>query len=330
MLKIYIITEGGRDIGIGHITRCISLCQAFEERGIEPEFVVNGDDIVEDLLSGRKYQIFNWLREEDHLFEIIKGASIAIIDSYLADVRFYKRVSETVEIPVYIDDNNRFDYPGGFIVNGTIYAEELYPNRGEDTTYLLGRQYIPLRKEFWNIHEKEIKDTVESIMVTFGGDDDRGVTPKILKLLRKNYPTLIKNVIIGKIFQDIDRIKKETDNNTILFYYPNAEKMKEVMLDSDVAISAGGQTLYELARVGLPTLGVCVSENQELNLRGFHKSGFLKFTGWYNDNNLDRKMIEMIEKLLRKEERKKGSSIGQRLVDGQGAKRVIARISPSA
>ena len=62
MLRIYIITEGGRDIGIGHITRCISLCQAFEERGIKPEFVVNGDDIVEDLLGKRKYQIFNCRR----------------------------------------------------------------------------------------------------------------------------------------------------------------------------------------------------------------------------------------------------------------------------
>ena len=63
-MKIFIITEGGKDIGFGHLTRCVSLYQAFEERGIIPEFVVNGDDTILDLLRGKKYQIFNWLQEK--------------------------------------------------------------------------------------------------------------------------------------------------------------------------------------------------------------------------------------------------------------------------
>jgi len=47
-LKAFIITEGSKNIGFGHITRCISLYQAFEERGIIPEFIINnlGGSIV--------------------------------------------------------------------------------------------------------------------------------------------------------------------------------------------------------------------------------------------------------------------------------------------
>ena len=40
MKKVFILTEGGENKGFGHITRCTSLYQAFEEKGIIPEFIV--------------------------------------------------------------------------------------------------------------------------------------------------------------------------------------------------------------------------------------------------------------------------------------------------
>lgn len=328
-MKVFIITEGGKDIGLGHVARCCSLYDAFAQRGVAPTFVLNGNT-AKGLLKNRRKKVFDWLRDDRKLFAMVRGADIAVIDSYLAPLSFYKKISGLVNIPAYLDDNKRIDYPKGFIVNGTLHAEKIgYPKK-EGITYLLGSRYIPIRKEFWDVGEKEISDKLKSIMVTFGGNDAIGITPKILKLLRKNYPGLIKNVIIGKSFQNIDQIKKEADNNTILIYYPGSEKMKKVMLESDIAISAGGQTLYELARVGLPVSGVRISENQELNLRGFHESGFLKFVGRHDDDDLDRKIIETIEGFSRKEERKSSSSVGRRLIDGQGAKRVIDRILHSA
>ena len=87
-----------------------------------------------------------------------------------------------------------------------------------------------LNKEFWEVPEKKIKEKIESIMVTFGGEDAKNMTPKILEFSNQKYPNLIKNVIIGRAFQNIDDIKKCAEKNTNLIYYPDAEKMKEVML----------------------------------------------------------------------------------------------------
>ena len=39
-MKVFIITEGGRNISFGHITRCLSLYQAFKEK-IRLEFIVD-------------------------------------------------------------------------------------------------------------------------------------------------------------------------------------------------------------------------------------------------------------------------------------------------
>jgi len=109
-MKVFIITEGGKDIGFGHITRCLSLYQAFEERGIKPKFIVNADNNVEYLLKQVNYQIFNWLDEKSKLFEMLKDADIAVIDSYLADISLYNKIANLVKISVYIDDNKRLDY----------------------------------------------------------------------------------------------------------------------------------------------------------------------------------------------------------------------------
>lgn len=326
-MKVFILSEGGKDIGFGHITRCLSLYQAFEERGIFPEFIINGNSDIEYLLQDVNYQIFNWLDERNKLFELIKSANIAIIDSYLADSSFYIQVSNLVKIPVYIDDNKRLNYPKGVVLNGNIHAETLnYPSKN-GITYLLGTKYTPLRKEFWEVSEKKIKEKIESIMVTFGGDDAKNITPKILVFLNDKYPELNKNIIIGRAYQNIDEIKKEADKNTNLIYYPNAEKIKEIMLNSDIAISAGGQTLYELARVGVPTIGICIAQDQFFNLINWQKKRFIKYIGWYNDKKLLIKLEKDINKLISYKERTKCVKIGSILIDGKGTRRVILKLT---
>ena len=321
-MKVFIITEGSKNVGFGHITRCLSLNQAFEVRKITPALIINGDNTIKDLLKGVNYQVINWLDEKSRLFKKVKDADIAIIDSYLADISFYNTLSDLVRLAVYIDDNKRLDYPKGVVVNGSIHAEELNYSKKDGIKYLLGHKYIPLRKEFWKVPEKKIKGKIESIMITFGGDDVRNMTPKILEFLRENYPELKKNVIVGKAFQNIGEIKKNADKNTNVIYYPDVNKIKKVMLESDIAISAGGQTLYELARVGVPTIGICVAENQLRNVKGWEKTGFLEYVGWYVENNLIQKIYNSIRYLEDVNVRKSKCKIGKEFVDGKGGLRI--------
>jgi len=325
-MKVFIITEGGKNIGFGHITRCLSLYQTFEERGIQPKFIINGDNDIECLLKNINYQILNWLDEKSKLFEMVKDADIAIIDSYLADVSIYNTLSELVKLSVYVDDRKRLDYPNGIILNGNIHAETLNYPKKNGITYLLGPRYTPLRKEFWEVLEKKIKENIESIIITFGGDDAKNITPKILAFLNDEYPNLVKNVIIGRAFQNIDDIKKYADKNTNLIYYPDAEKMKEIMLESDIAISACGQTLNELASVGVPTIGVCIAENQLGNVKSWGKVGFLEYAGWYSKGNILEKIKSVIEHLKDSEERNNRFKIARKFIDGKGSLKIIDRI----
>ncbi|MGO9014984.1 MAG: PseG/SpsG family protein [Dissulfurispiraceae bacterium] len=322
-LKVFIVTEGGDRIGFGHITRCLSLYQAFEASGVLPEFVVYGDASIDDVLKNMRYKRLNWHEHKERILSSINGSDIAIIDSYLADLNFYREVSDSARVPVYIDDNKRVDYPKGVVVNGSISAELLhYPSR-EHIAYLLGPEYIPQRKEFWNVPDKEIREKVESIMITFGGDDPRNITPAVLRLLVTRYPLIAKNVIIGRGYRNADEIKTAADGRTELIYFPGAEGMKSVMLESDLAISAGGQTLYELARVGVPAVVVAVADNQFNHARGWQRTGFIEYAGWWEDGMLLDNVDGALKQLEDSDRRKKMSQTGSALVDGKGAKRIV-------
>ncbi|MFC1624238.1 PseG/SpsG family protein [Candidatus Omnitrophota bacterium] len=325
-MKFSILTEGGRDIGFGHIARCVALYQGFEEEGITPELLINGDETVKDSLKGINCSIFNWLSEEEKTFNIIGRADVVIIDSYLASLGFYNKVSRLVETSVYVDDYKRLNYPKGIIVNGNIYAQRSdYPCNNENI-YLLGPEYVPLRKAFWDVPGKNIRENVEAVMITAGGSDKFNITPRILKTLVDNFPGFTKNVIIGKGFENIDRIEKATDRNTKLIRDANVGDMQRIMLDSDIAISAGGQTLYELARVGTPTIGIYVAKNQRLNLEYWQKNGFIEYLGLYKDNNLLDKMTTTINRSISYEKRVEQSKIGRSHVDGKGVERIVGRI----
>ena len=44
------------------------------------------------------------------------------------------------------------------------------------------------------------------------------------------------------------------------------EDMRAIMATADLAVTAGGQTTYELAASGVPAVALCIAENQRPNL----------------------------------------------------------------
>lgn len=322
-MKIVIITEGSSKIGFGHITRCLSLYQAFDEKGLSVKFIVNGDSTIEPLIKDIEYEIFNWLEDSSKLIKSLHNSDIVIIDSYLADEPLYKKISDRVSLSVYMDDNQRINYPHGIVINGLINAEKMHYPPSNEIDYLLGSNYIPLRRQFWNVKEKKIDKAIKNVMITFGGQDSRDLSLKTLKLLKKHYPLLNKKIIIGTGFKTTSFIEDIKDERTEIIHYPGAKGMLEVMLESDIAISAAGQTLYELARVGLPTIAIGVVENQNLNLENWEKTGFIQVAGFWDDSELDKCLLEKLELLKDRNLRIKMRNTGRKFVSGRGAINIV-------
>lgn len=322
-MKVAILTEGGRDIGFGHITRCSALCQAFKEKGIAPKLIVNAREDIGRIADGIDYSCFDWLKEDAGLNKEAGCSDIIIIDSYLARRPLYAKISEMAGVAVYLDDMNRLEYPKGVVVNGSFYGEDLNYSKRPDVEYLLGVRYAILRKEFWEVPEKEIGKDLKSVMVTFGGTDTRRMTLKIINFLNDAYPELKKLVIIGRGFQNIEEIGSSAGDNIELVYFATAEKMLDTMLRADIAVSSGGQTLYELARVGVPTIGICVAENQRIGLEKLQSMDLVGYIGSCEDSDICNKLAKAVDFLKDEKIRKSRSERARRLVDGKGCSRLI-------
>jgi len=302
-MKVYILTEGGKKIGFGHVTRCSALYQALTAQKIKPELLINGDNTLKFALRSKQFRIFDWLSVKNTTYGILKTADAVIIDSYLAGPKFYHKVSTLVKTPVFIDDNRRLKYPDGIILNGSVYAGSLkYPIR-RGLKYLLGCKYMPLRREFWASSKPILRREIRNVVVSFGGMDRRDLIHDFNVLLENKFGYKVTIV---------------SANKKIL----NTDKMRELMLSNDLFISGGGQTTYELARCGTPAIGICFAGNQLRNLQGWAKKGSLYFAGWYNDRSLLGK-IEQILPELNYHQRLEMSAAGRRLIDGQGAARVV-------
>lgn len=308
-MKILFLTEGGGNIGFGHITRCIALCEAFKEKHINSEILVNGENGISGLIKHINFKIYNWIKNREKIFSDTGKSDFIVIDSYLAEKSIYDRFSEITDGKILmIDDYNRIDYPKGIIVNPSICGDKLDYLRKNDAIYLLGKDYIILRKEFWNIPEKSINKEVKNVLITFGGMNNYDLANKIADFLKKEF--YIKIYIV------------DSRNNKL-----TAKEMLNLMLKSDICISGGGQTTYELARVGVPVIGLCLAENQKFNLTGWESLGFIKDLFWINqDENLIEGIYNSFVNLQSYEKRKKLYEIGRRYVDGQGAKNIIKKI----
>ncbi|MDR2544781.1 MAG: GNAT family N-acetyltransferase [Methanobrevibacter sp.] len=318
-----ILTEGSKKRGFGHITCCISLYQSFKSRDIPLEFLVDGDSSIENVLKNINYKTFDWVRNKNKILNIFNKEDIVVIDSYQAGTDFINEITNKISLGIYIDDNKHVDYPEGIVVNPLISAEDLNYPKDEKIDYLLGSDYTLLREDFLNIPKKKINPELESIMVILGGNDLRQLNLKILKFLVENYSGMEKNFVIGSKNDSLKQMKRIADENTNLFVSPESDKILNLMLNSDIAISSGGQTLNELARVGIPTIAINIIYNQENNLKAWEKQGFIEFVGEWNNPNLLNNVHEKIDLLKDKKLRCKKNLKGIEAVDGYGANRVV-------
>ncbi len=322
-VKAIILTEGGKSIGLGHIYRCEAIIQGLNKLDIDCFFIINGNSSIRGLNINTDFKIQNWLEEDKNIIE--SDSEVLIVDSYLVPLDILEKLASKFKLAVYIDDYNRLEYPPGLVINSSAASSQLNYIRKNGTEYLLGLKYHPLRLEFWDCDKKVVNRQVKNILITFGGTDMQNLTPSILKLLSQR-TEINKKVVVSKGFSNIIEIEKYADRSCDIIRFPDAQEMKSIMIETDIAISASGQSLFELARVGTPTIAIAVADNQDLNVKGWLDTGFIEFAGWWDDPDLITNISKKLDHLMEYSVRIKKSKVGQAIVDGFGALQIGKQI----
>lgn len=347
-MNICIIAHGNAQLGMGHVMRSLALAEAFRKDGHNVYFYSKYSQGVERIQrQGFKAvgaQKWDKIRDvvgfeygtPEELFADVKDIvqyvqemqDVIVIDSYNVSREFFLGLKQYTRVLVYIDDLNTFAYPVDIIINGTVSAPYMGYKKLQNARLLLGVKYNLLRSEFCNLPKKEIDKEIKNVLITTGNSDPFHITEKILRIFiqEKRYDGLNFHVIVGSGFETDIRIQQDIANCLSVYFYDKPDKMSKIMQKCDIAVAAGGSTLYELAACGVPALVFDYAENQIPQIMAMKQDGLVKYIGSYKKLEKEKVLKEFQHLQLQYKERKKLVKRLQSLVDAQGPGRVVEEV----
>lgn len=301
-------------IGTGHVMRCLTLAGELCERGAEVVFVCREFDghllgyieekgyivhrlpvsnvqkhNIEGNLKHASWLGADWQTDARQVEEIIKGFEILpdwlVVDHYALDERWERYLRPYCKKIMVIDDLADRAHDCDLLLDQNFYQnlESRYDGLVPlGCKKLLGPKYALLRPEFREARKNLRKRDghVKRIMIFFGGSDPTNETKKALEAIRMlSKPEIAVDVVVGALNPHrkvIEQIASEMPDCTCHF---NVEDMAVLMAEADLAVGAGGTTVWERCALAIPSLVISVAENQEKTVSDMAESGYLLFLG---------------------------------------------------
>ena len=341
-MKVIIRADANKNIGQGHVMRCLSLCDALKEKGHECLFIC-AMDTPREMIMERGYDVYALTTSYDNmdeelalLYYIIEDekADLLIIDSYYVTPFYLKVVKELIPT-AYLDDVYSFAYDVDCLVNYNVYAdkekyEQMYVTEKVKTPeMIIGPAYAPLRKEFTKRNIREVKE-IKNIMISVGGADPLHLAYGFAKRISEDEFFKDKNInmILGKMEPDIDKIESICETAGNIRYFVNIKDMKEKIEEADLVISAAGSTQYEICACARPCICFSMADNQVPGGEKFGELGAFIYAGDVRDNDgFFYDVLNAVKRVagdisLAKEMSRKASAIA----DGHGAERMVKEL----
>jgi len=347
MNTLIVRADATREMGTGHVMRCLALAQAWQDKGGRGVFISRCESqALQQRLLAEGFEVFpldkpypdpgDWDFTRG-LLDTLKGrdpepSPWLVVDGYHFDAAYQTGVKAAGYKLLWIDDyGHAAPYCADLVLNQNIYAEpSAYIDREPYTQLLLGPHYALLRREFarWQGWRREIPALARKVLVTLGGADPGNVTLKAIQALKQvDVPGLEARIVIGPVNPQGELLQRATGGDPRLHLLTNVPDMPKLMAWAEVAIAAGGSTCWELAFMGLPSLLLVTAENQRANALALDRRGVGLNLGRRQDLSVKRITLQLKQLMVNSEERSLMAQRGQRLVDGYGGgrlRRIIA------
>ncbi|MCM1191820.1 MAG: UDP-2,4-diacetamido-2,4,6-trideoxy-beta-L-altropyranose hydrolase [Butyrivibrio sp.] len=336
---IFIRADANERIGTGHVMRCMAIAEALEQRGQQVCFLL-ADDTGSRLLQdrNREYLVLHTdyasMEEElPRLRQLLqeKKPDFFLADSYCATPEYLREVRKIVPVGL-LDDTGLTGYPADVLINYNIFASDALYDVSEETEtrYLLGPAYVPLRREFTEAAYR-VRERAERVLITTGGSDTYNLGTKLLKraLAEADTANLQYTVVSGAYNIHFEELQELACGHENVHVCSNVSNMRQLMQESDLAVSAGGSTMYELSAVGVPVICFSFVDNQKRIVQGFAERGLVCFGGDYSamGESLPEEIVYHMGRLAADYKlRKSCSQRLRKLVDGRGALRIAGEL----
>lgn len=346
MKTLLICADATREIGTGHMMRCLALAQAWQKRGGKAVFLSHCEsDALCNRILAEGFDLIrleeNWssLSGPNYILDICRKLNALpemrdtwfIVDGYHFDDVFRKKIMEIGYPLLLIDDFGQSGQcSADIILNQNVLASGVFYQCRECNTLLLGPSYTLVRKDFqpWRERGRQFPDVADKILVTMGGADPDNLTLEVVRALRRlELSGLEVKVVVGHTNANYECIREECEaagsGFNVLF---SVDNVPELMAWADLAIIQAGGTLWELLFMGCAVISYATNQLQEEILRALEKMNILKYQGFSSEMNSDVLLSSIHEIASDKGHRQEMATLGMQIIDGQGTERVLDSI----
>ena len=334
---IFIRADMNPVIATGHMMRCLSIADEIRNMGGKAVFVTADENAV-DLIRKRGYEVLvlhsDWMSKEDELPGLIEkireyGAKKILVDSYQVTGHYLQELRRYTQV-TYLDDLDDFPHPAdNLICYANYYHSFSYGNKTEKDGYYLGTAYVPLRAVFADCPVKRIRKHVKKILLLSGGNDSCHVIERMVEAFCENKEVMLIT-ICGRYYAGYGELKERYKEYPNLRFHRNVTNIKKYMQEADLAVSAGGTTLYELCAVGTPAISYSFADNQLYNVKQFDEDGIIEYAGDARYEDIAANVMKICARYADAAEVRAERSLRmQQAVDGKGAGRIAGVILSS-
>lgn len=337
---LLIRADANTHVGTGHVMRCLALAQAWQETGGSVTFLISpSSPSLEQRIRKEGMNVLSITEQPGSNDDAKVTAQIAnknkipwiVVDGYHFGADYQKILKNYNCKILFLDDFGHTDYYyADIVLNQNVSADiSCYQNYEQYTRFLLGTNYVLLRREFlkWSDWYRDIPDVARKILITFGGSDPDNITLKVIEVIKTiDLGGLEIIAVIGGTNPHFDLIHKLVKDHTDIKLIRNTENMPELMAWADIAISAGGSTYWELAFMGLPSIIVPIAGNQKPNAALLKEKDLVKCIEIDEIFDSDATAKKIMDLLMSRDERFSLSHKMRALIDGRGSFRVVLQI----
>ena len=349
-MRVLIRSDASRTIGSGHIARLLPLARVLRKQGSHVAFACRqlpGHRL--DMLADEGFETFAlpdrypdedpqqaiesmlpWQADIDalaHALESHPAFDWIIVDHYGLDHYWQTAARRWAPRIAAVDDLATRQYAVDLLLNQNLsgtpeaYGSLLEP--GCQT--LFGPRFAMLRDEFC-CPAIAIKPQVKRVLVNFGGFDAAMQTYHAM-LAMADFHALEVDFVAGADNPAWDKMMAMAASHPNWRLHSFVSDFYRLMIEADLFVGAGGGTSWERAALGLPTICIAVSNNQQANGEVMAASGAHVYLGAREQVSVEQLRQAIGFVAGNPGIRQSLAEHSRQLVDGRGAQRVAAALA---
>lgn len=358
-MKVVFRVDASVQMGTGHFIRCLTLAEVLRQHGAEIRFIcrdhpgnliplLQQKKIPVSVLSAPKPSIAlgdgykAWVGDtqaEDarQTIAVLKdeSADLLVVDHYGLEIDWEQKMRPYVKKLMVIDDLANRHHDCDLLLDQNFSEENEAKYAGlvsPGCRLLVGPRYALLNPAYNSLQSKLGTKTgvVRRIFVYFGGSDPSNMTGLALQALSSPaLRHLAVDLVIGANNSNRAIVEENAATRGGVRVFGPLPNLAELMIESDLAIGAGGATTWERMCLGLPSIVISIAENQRPSSKALAKKGLIQYAGHYPNVTSFQLSTLISEQLCEVGKLDEVRCLNRLLVDGIGVYRVAEVLCPS-